>query len=208
MASMHTWRGVPSGLPSPTRKRQHEHISEGNERTSRGICEGDQRLAAAEEPSLGAHLITPRFAYAHHGIYVGGGTVVHYGAFAHNWHRRPVEEVSFSDFAQGRPIWIRPSRTSALKPEEIVRRARSRLGEDRYRLLTNNCEHFSEWSVHGEHRSWQAEHFLSPVCALTGALNGLIRQWRAATIRLLRTTDTAICRRAHDLRGPSATACA
>jgi len=38
-----------------------------------------------------------------------------------------------------------------------VRRARSRLGEKRYRLLTNNCEHFVEWCLHDLPRSFQAE---------------------------------------------------
>jgi hypothetical protein len=117
----------------------------------------DRRLAANEEPRLGAHLITPRFAYAHHGIYVGTGNVVHYSAFAYHWHRGPVEEVSLSEFAQGYPVWVRPTSPEGLRCEEIVRRARSRLGEDGYRLWTNNCEHFSEWCVHGQHRSPQVE---------------------------------------------------
>ncbi|MBV9702983.1 MAG: lecithin retinol acyltransferase family protein, partial [Methylobacteriaceae bacterium] len=37
----------------------------------------DRWLRPQEEPPLGAHLITPRFTYQHHGIYVGGGLVVH-----------------------------------------------------------------------------------------------------------------------------------
>jgi hypothetical protein len=32
-----------------------------------------------------------------------------------------------------------------------------RLGEDRYSVLTNNCEHFCEWCVRGEHRSYQVD---------------------------------------------------
>jgi hypothetical protein len=40
---------------------------------------------------------------------------------------------------------------------EVVRRARSRIGEDNYRLLTNNCEHFCEWCLRGEPRSYQVE---------------------------------------------------
>ena len=31
-----------------------------------------------DEPSLGAHLISPRNGYSHHGIYVGSGRVIHY----------------------------------------------------------------------------------------------------------------------------------
>jgi len=46
---------------------------------------------------------------------------------------------------------------SLYSPEEIVRRARSRIGEDDYRLLTNNCEHFCNWCLHGVSRSAQVE---------------------------------------------------
>jgi hypothetical protein len=40
-------------------------------------------------------------------------------------------------------------------PEEIVRRARLRLGENDYRLLSNNCEHFCNWCISGISRSPQ-----------------------------------------------------
>lgn len=36
-----------------------------------------------------------------------------------------------------------------------------RLGEHRYRLLTNNCEHFCEWCVNGAHRSYQVEELIN-----------------------------------------------
>ena len=39
----------------------------------------------------------------------------------------------------------------------VVRRARLRLGENRYHLLTNNCEHCCEWFIRGEHRSHQVD---------------------------------------------------
>lgn len=40
---------------------------------------------------------------------------------------------------------------------EIAARARSRPGEDRYRLITNNCEHFCEWCINGQPHSEQVE---------------------------------------------------
>jgi hypothetical protein len=43
----------------------------------------------------------------------------------------------------------------------IVERARSRLGENRYRITTNNCEHFCEWCLRGESRSEQVERWLA-----------------------------------------------
>jgi hypothetical protein len=109
-----------------------------------------------QEPPLGAHLTTTRRGYCHHGIYVGKGRVVHYsglsGAF---WHCGPVEEVSLSRFAIGHPVRIVEHFTSAYPPDAIVRRARSRLGENDYRLLTNNCEHFCNWCVSGVSHSAQ-----------------------------------------------------
>jgi hypothetical protein len=66
---------------------------------------------------------------------------------------------------------------------EIVRRARSRLGENRYRFLSNNCEHFSEWCVNGEHRSPQVECLLAPLRCVAGALNDLLRRLKATPLR-------------------------
>jgi len=168
---------------SGVRSRRDACVSQSNRRSVRGPCDGDRRLAANEEPPLGAHLITPRLAYAHHGIYVGAGAVVHYAAFASHWRRGPVEEVSLSRFAQRHPVWVRPAGPDALRSEEIVRRARSRLGENRYRLLSNNCEHFSEWCVHGEHRSPQAERFLARLRYLSHAFSELMRWVTLAPLR-------------------------
>jgi hypothetical protein len=114
-------------------------------------------LAPGEEPALGAHVITPWFGFWHHGVYVGDGNVVHYGALIHDVIRKPVEEVSVEKFAQGRPVFVVEHAERTLHVEEIVNRVRSRLGENRYRLLTNNCEHFCEWALHGEARSFQVD---------------------------------------------------
>ena len=104
---------------------------------------------------IGAHLVTQRRGYEHHGIYVGNGRVVHYAGFAGSTHRGPVEEVELSRFAAGHPLSIRPAPSARYAGDEAVRRARSRLGENRYRLLTNNCEHFCAWCLLGESRSEQ-----------------------------------------------------
>jgi hypothetical protein len=90
-------------------------------------------------------------------VYVGGGRVVHYSGLSGFWQCGPVEEVSLSRFVKGRPVRIIDHFESRYSPEEIVRRARSRLGEGDYRLLTNNCEHFCNWCVSGVSRSAQVE---------------------------------------------------
>jgi hypothetical protein len=59
---------------------------------------------------------------------------------------------------------------SPYSPAEIVRRARSRLGENDYRLLTNNCEHFCNWCLSGVSRSAQVERRLRLALRLFSAL--------------------------------------
>jgi hypothetical protein len=114
-------------------------------------------LVAGAEPALGAHVITPWFGFWHHGIYAGDGNVVHYGALIYDIIRKPVEEVTLERFAGGRQVFVVEHNEKTLHAAEILRRARSRLGESRYRLLTNNCEHFCEWALHGEARSFQVD---------------------------------------------------
>ncbi|QCP52844.1 NC domain protein [Trinickia violacea] len=108
-----------------------------------------------DEPALGAHLVTQRCGYEHHGVYVGRGNVIHYAGFAKSAHRAPVEEIPLEQFADGHAIAVRPHPFPKYAGVETVLRARSRLGENRYRVLTNNCEHFCSWCLLGESRSEQ-----------------------------------------------------
>ncbi|HEX6637938.1 MAG TPA: lecithin retinol acyltransferase family protein [Steroidobacteraceae bacterium] len=108
----------------------------------------------------GAHLITPWLGFAHHGIYVGEGKVIHYGALVYDIIRKPVEEVTLQSFAGRRPVFVVQHDELPFCVKEIVERARSRLGEHQYRLLSNNCEHFVEWCLHDVHRSFQVERAL------------------------------------------------
>jgi hypothetical protein len=114
-------------------------------------------LAPGQEPSRGAHIVVPWCGFWHHGIYVGDGNVVHYGALYYDIIRKPVEEVSLAAFAGKRTVFVVEHVEETLCADEVIRRARSRLGEGKYRLLTNNCEHFCEWALHGQARSFQVE---------------------------------------------------
>jgi hypothetical protein len=118
----------------------------------------DWLLHVGEEPLLASHLVTPRRLYSHHGIYVGNGRVIHYAGLANGWRRGPVEEVSLERFAHGREVRV-CSDSARFDRSEVVARARSRLGERSYRVLTNNCEHFCTWALRGENRSLQVERF-------------------------------------------------
>lgn len=107
--------------------------------------------------TIGSHLVTERLGYMHHGLYVGAGKVVHYAGLSRSLHRGPVQEVTLEAFAHGHPIWVRQSLGARFACREAVRRAYSRLGEDYYRLISNNCEHFCMWCLYGENRSEQID---------------------------------------------------
>ncbi|CAG9191733.1 Lecithin retinol acyltransferase [Paraburkholderia sabiae] len=109
---------------------------------------------------IGAHLVSERDGYAHHGIYAGNGRVIHYGGFHRSTQRRPVEYASLNDFAAGREVKVASESDAVYTGIVALRRATSRLGEDRYQLLTNNCEHFSTWCVRGVARSEQVRRCL------------------------------------------------
>ena len=178
-----------SGGPRNGRRSKHHHRYFG------GLCRSDRLLAANEEPPLGSHLVTPRRGFAHHGIYVGRGKVVHYRSVVRHFCRGPVEEVSLAAFARQRAIWVRRQSAPRFDGTEVTRRARSRLGEDRYRLLSNNCEHFCEWCLRDEHRSYQLERLialplgLARVCgdAIAGLLLTEDNSGLGHPIRVLRT---------------------
>lgn len=116
--------------------------------TNRASGQQDRLLQPFEEPPLAGHLVSPRRLYTHHGIYVGGGRVIHYAGFSSGFHRGPVEEVSLEEFAKGRIVCVRTD-ARAFYPAEVVSRARARLGENDYHLLTNNCLHFCSWCRRG-----------------------------------------------------------
>jgi len=116
------------------------------------------RQPLALEPPLGAHLMTSRRGYSHHGVYIGRGRLIHYAGLSGGiWQCGPVEEVSLLRFARGQPVTIVDHPCCAFSAEEVVRRARSRIGENDYRLLTNNCEHFCNWCLDGINYSAQVE---------------------------------------------------
>ena len=107
----------------------------------------------------GQHLVIDKAAgsYTHHGIGIGHGRVIHYSGLANDL-KTPgvIEEITLEEFAQDKQIQIKPHLERLYSPDEAVLRACLRLGEARYHVLHNNCEHFVEWCISGEHRSHQS----------------------------------------------------
>jgi hypothetical protein len=95
--------------------------------------------------------------YTHHGVYVGAGQVIHYAGFANGFSlaSRPIELACLETFADGEQVQIKPYAIRPFNHTETVIRAKSRLGENNYNLLFNNCEHFASWCCIGEKHSAQ-----------------------------------------------------
>ena len=98
---------------------------------------------------LGSHLIVRHFGYSHHGIYVGKGRVIHYSGFAHLFKKHPIEITSLAKFSHGKKIIIRHYSNPKYKGRTIIKRMRSRMHENNYHLIINNCEHLCSWAITG-----------------------------------------------------------
>ena len=97
--------------------------------------------------------------YQHHGIDCGDGTVIHY--------RKPsetIERTSIETFAKGNPVYVAEYGDGfGYIPDAVVERAESRLGEHKYNLLFNNCEHFASWCKTGMSESQQVQNFVPSI---------------------------------------------
>lgn len=117
---------------------------------------------------IGDHLVTNIDILGlveHHGIYVGQGKVVHLSA-RHNG----VVRTSTGRFSAGGDIRVKKS---ASNPHIAVERANSMIGGKGYSLITNNCEQFVNYCIHGKKTSNQisnAAHAITHLTARAGML--------------------------------------
>lgn len=100
--------------------------------------------------------------YKHYGIDCGDGTVIHY--------RKPreiIERTSLATFSRGNPVYVAEySEGFGYIPDVVIERAKSRLGENNYNLLSNNCEHFASWCKTGISDSKQIRNYLPAITTL------------------------------------------
>lgn len=95
-----------------------------------------------KEFTKGDHIATLRSVYSHHGIYDGNGYVYEY-------QDGRVQKNSLRDFAAGDKMYL-VEESAKYSPSTIIDRARSRLGEQDYNVVYNNCENFATWCRRGE----------------------------------------------------------
>ncbi len=92
--------------------------------------------------------------YEHHGIDCGDGSVIHYRKS-----NETISRTSMATFTHGKKVYVKIYQTCYI-PDVVVQRAESRLGEQKYNLLFNNCEHFATWCKIGKNYSQQVEDFV------------------------------------------------
>lgn len=111
-------------------------------------------MARGDQIYVMRDLVTIPGLYEHHGIDCGDGTVIHY----RKSDEAQITRTPLSHFTRGKPVFVKAQPT-AFVPDVVVQRAESRLGERRYDLLNNNCEHFANWCKTGRHESEQLAGF-------------------------------------------------
>jgi hypothetical protein len=138
-------------------------------------------LERAEEvrcmPQPGDHIKTARTGYEHHGIYVGDNEVIHYsGDKAKSG--ATIRRDTLGVFSQDQPVEV-VMYARRFGGTKAVSHAVSRLEENNYSLVGNNCEHFARWCVTGDRESEQVTDRAAMVGAVvggvaaTGAVTGL-----------------------------------
>lgn len=97
--------------------------------------------------------------YQHHGIDVGDNEVIHY--------RKPsevIEITSLQVFSRNNLVYVRSYPDGFCFIDDVViSRAYSRLGENGYNLMFNNCEHFATWCKTGVSESQQIKEFIPTI---------------------------------------------
>ena len=92
--------------------------------------------------------------YEHHGIDCGDGTVIHYRKGTDT-----IERTSKKDFTDGRIVYAKRYPLCYIA-DTVIQRAESRLGEKKYNIIFNNCEHFATWCITGVSHSQQVKNFI------------------------------------------------
>lgn len=91
--------------------------------------------------------------YYHHGIDCGDGTVIHLSKQHHG-----VKRSSWAEFSEGKQVFTEET-PLLFDRGEVIRRAKSRVGQRGYDLFSDNCEQFVTWCRTGSAQCHQLGNF-------------------------------------------------
>jgi len=122
-----------------------------------------------KKPSYGDQIRVNRGLYFHHGIYVSDDEVIQYASPSGSEVSPAtalIISTSLSTFLKGAEVEVRVYNSEELKKvrskDEIVRFAKAQLGTGlgEYNIISNNCEHFSNYCAFGIKESNQVDDIL------------------------------------------------
>lgn len=133
-------------------------------------------MARGDRLEVERRVVGSTVAYAHQGIDVGDGTVVHARP---DDDRDPfgggrVVRTDFAEFAAGAAVRVRRDPPPAFPPAEIVARALDHVGRAGYCPVVDNCEHFATWCATGRRSSRQVDLVVGRCCAAAARVGAAV----------------------------------
>ena len=115
----------------------------------------------------GAHIYAGRGVYAHHGIDIGDGTVIHYQGKAEGGQ---ISQDLISSFSPGKQIY-EIKHKNCNSPDTTVKLAYEKFNQQRknYHLFNSNCEHFAYWCKTQKNKSDQIGGVVTPLVSSSTA---------------------------------------
>ncbi|MEX6586077.1 lecithin retinol acyltransferase family protein [Paraclostridium bifermentans] len=111
--------------------------------------------------------------YKHFGIYINEDCVIHYdGKIDDKFLRKMcIRKTNMYRFLAGNENFkVCKFKNNFTEPCEVVQRANSRIGEQNFNIIFNNCEHFGHWCKTGVSKSNQVD-FIILIIIFTILLN-------------------------------------
>lgn len=105
--------------------------------------------------------------YRHYGIYINENCVIHYDGKIDDIFLRKmcIRETEMERFLEGKENYYVDNRKAKFDNNEVVKRARDKIGEEKFNLVAHNCEHFALWCKINKPRSKQV--YLTLLLAIT-----------------------------------------
>ena len=115
----------------------------------------------------GDHIFVSKTGYSHHGIDIGNGKVIHYTGEPGSKSNAAISETTKKEFSSGLKVQV-VKYGKCLPVSRTLELAKSRVGEKKYNLVFNNCEHFAIFCKTEKHESEQVNDAVSGVGAVVG----------------------------------------
>lgn len=104
--------------------------------------------------------------YQHFGIYLSDNCIIHYDGKQDDLLLRKmyVRVTDIERFLNGKKNYkVKQIKNRNYSSDEVVKRAKSKIGSQDFNIILNNCEHFANWCKTGNRKSNQVNLVLGAV---------------------------------------------